>query len=111
MVLWFSPAAGFTLGASGAVFGLMGGLLVVAFKVGGDVRGILIWLGLNAVITFTFPNISWQGHLGGLLGGTAIAAALVYAPRERRTLAQTLGVGAVMLVVLVAIIARLAVLP
>ena len=74
------------------IFGLMGGLLVIALKVGGDVRGILIWLGLNVVITFTFPGISWQGHLGGLLGGIVIAAALVYAPRERRTLVQTLGV-------------------
>ena len=107
VVFWFAPVAAFTLGASGAIFGLMGALLVVAFKVGGDVRGILIWLGLNVVITFTFPNISWQGHLGGLLGGLVIGAILVYAPRERRTLYQTLGVSAFLLLVVAANMARI----
>ena len=85
LVYWLADPAGSTLGASGAVFGLMGALLVLAVKVRGDVRGILTWVGINAVITFLFPNISWQGHLGGFLGGVLIAALLVYAPRQRRT--------------------------
>ena len=46
---------------------------------------ILIWIGINAVLTFTFSGISWQGHLGGFVGGVVIAAILVYAPRQRRT--------------------------
>ena len=85
LVYWLADPAGSTIGASGAVFGLMGALLVLAVKVRGDVRGILTWVGINAVITFLFPNISWQGHLGGFLGGALIAAMLVYAPRKRRT--------------------------
>ena len=67
----------------------MGALLVVAIKVGGDVRGILTWIGINFVITFVVAGISWQGHVGGFLGGLAIGAILVYAPRgPRRTAVQ-----------------------
>ena len=106
LVYWFAPLYSYTLGASGAVFGLLGGLLVIALKVRGDVRGILTWLGINAVITFALPNISWQGHLGGLLGGLAIAGVLVYAPRNRRTAVQALGVGGVLLLAVAAVITR-----
>lgn len=106
LVYWLAPTAGSTLGASGAVFGLMGALLVLALKVRGDARGIMTWVGLNAVITFVFPNISWQGHLGGFLGGAAIAALLVYAPRQRRTAWQVSGLVALTLVLVAAIAAR-----
>jgi len=81
-----------TLGASGAVFGLMGALLVVALKVRGDVRGLMTWLGINAVITVLGASfISWQGHLGGFLGGVVVAAVLVHSPRTRRTAWQVAG--------------------
>jgi membrane associated rhomboid family serine protease len=105
-----SPEYQPTLGASGAIFGLMGGLLVLAFKVSGNVQGIAVWLGINAVITLTFPNISWQGHLGGFLGGLAIAAVIVYAPRARRSLVQGVGIAMVLAVVLIAIVLRTAAL-
>ena len=108
---WLSPEQGTTAGASTAVFGLIGALVVVAYKVGGNVQQILIWLGLNLVITFTFPNISWQGHLGGLLGGLAVAAALVYAPRgSRRSLVQAVALVAIAVVLLAAAAARAVVL-
>jgi membrane associated rhomboid family serine protease len=101
MVMWFAAPDQLTLGASGAIFGLMGGLLVVALKVGGDVRGMLTWIGINFVITFLFiGRISWQGHVGGLVGGLLVAGVLVYAPRQRRTLWQVAGV--VLVAVLVA---------
>jgi membrane associated rhomboid family serine protease len=86
LVYWLAAEHSATLGASGAVFGLMGALLVVAFKVGGNVQSILTWIGINVVITVVGAQfISWQAHLGGFLGGVAIAAALVYAPRRNRT--------------------------
>jgi membrane associated rhomboid family serine protease len=51
----------------------------------------------------TSQNISWQGHLGGLVTGGLVAAALVYAPRERRNLLQA-GAVVTLLVVFVALI-------
>jgi membrane associated rhomboid family serine protease len=99
-IYWLSPEYQSTLGASGAVFGLMGGLIVVGHKIGGQVQGLLMWLGINVALTFLVPNVSWQGHFGGLVGGGLIAALLVYAPKQRRTAVQ-LG-GLVLLGVLLA---------
>ena len=106
-MLWAGPEYGGTHGASGAIFGLMGALLVVALKVGGDVRGILTWIGINFVITLAFNNsISWQGHLGGFLGGLAVAGVLVYAPKgPRRTSFQLAGVSGIAVLVLAALVA------
>ena len=105
LVYWAAPQYTATLGASGAVFGLMGALLVVAYKVRGQVQQILIWLGINAVLTLTF-GFSWQGHLGGFLGGVVIAVILVYAPRTHRTMWQVVGLSLFGLILLVAIFAR-----
>jgi membrane associated rhomboid family serine protease len=63
---------------------MIGAILLVALKHKGNVRSILIWLGLNVALTFFWPNVSWQGHLGGFLGGLAIAAVLMYAPKGNR---------------------------
>ena len=87
-VMLFSDAHGMTVGASGAIFGLLGAMAVIAVKTGGDVQGLLSLLGINLLITFTVPMISWQGHLGGLVGGALVALGMVYAPRTQRTLVQ-----------------------
>ena len=85
MVRWVSSPYIITMGASGAIFGMMGAVLLIAWKHQGDVRSILMWLGINVVITFVGSSyISWQGHLGGLLGGLAVTAVLVWLPREQR---------------------------
>ncbi len=110
-VYWLAEPTSATLGASGAIFGLLGAYLVVALKVGGDVQTIVIWLAINAVITFTVPNVSWQGHLGGFVGGAIISAILVYAPRgDRRALIQYAGIAALVVVLAAATVARTLVL-
>lgn len=107
-VYWFSPQFSPTLGASGAVYGLMGALLVISLKVRINVQGLLVLIGINLLLTFTISNISWQGHLGGLVGGAAAAAVLVYAPRQRRTPLQVAGLVALTALTIVTIMARTA---
>jgi membrane associated rhomboid family serine protease len=110
-VYWLSDPASPTLGASGAIFGLMGALLVLALKVKADVNQLLMWIGINFAITFFARGyISWQGHLGGFLGGVVLAWLLAYAPRERRTAWQGVGFAAVALLVVLAVVVRTAAL-
>ena len=106
LVMWLSDPSTQTLGASGAIFGLLGALLVMVYKVRGDYRTVLTWLAINLVYTFGFGSgISWQGHVGGLIGGFVMAAIIVYAPRKDRARTQLLGsIGfVVLLLVLVAV--------
>ncbi|MBZ5738210.1 rhomboid family intramembrane serine protease [Nocardioides mangrovi] len=110
LVYWAAPEYQPTLGASGAIFGLMGALLVVALKMRVNPQQVLMWIGINFVLTFTISNISWQGHLGGFAGGALCAAVLVYAPRQRRTAIQVAGLALIGVVIAVAIVARTAAL-
>lgn len=76
--LLISPG-GFTVGASGAIFGLMGAIVVGQRAAGIDPwrSGILTWIVINLVFTLVVPGISIGGHLGGLAGGL-IAGALLF---------------------------------
>ncbi|KIZ19411.1 rhomboid family intramembrane serine protease [Streptomyces natalensis] len=95
--------AGFSLGASGAIFGLLGATAVLMRRLRYDMKPVLILLGLNLVFTFTWPNISWQAHIGGLVVGAAVAYGMVHAPRGRRNLVQA-ATCAVALLAIVAVV-------
>lgn len=83
-------------GASTAIFGLFIAYFVVARKAGVDTQQILITIGLNLAITFTFSGISKAGHIGGLITGGLVALVLVYAPRgAQQTRIQIAGVAAI----------------
>jgi membrane associated rhomboid family serine protease len=73
------------IGASGAVFGLLGALLVIGRHIGANITAIAILLGINLVIGF-LPGrgISWQAHVGGLVTGALIG--LIYARTRTRRL-------------------------
>lgn len=108
-----------TLGASGAVFGLMGALLLISMRSRADIKSIAIWLVASIAMSFFSPGVSWQGHVGGLLGGLAVAAIFAYAPRrlgrgpvvsigakDRRPLIQWAGTAVVVALLLVAVALR-----
>ena len=80
---------GATLGASGAVLGLVGALLVISRARGMDVTWILAYVAITAVISFTIPNISWQGHLGGFVTGAAVAWLFLQDTKRRRNKTRT----------------------
>jgi membrane associated rhomboid family serine protease len=98
--LLFSPLIP-TVGASGAIFGIFGALIVVAHA-----RGISIWqsglggmLLLNLVLSVSIPGIAIGGHLGGLAGGL-ICGWLVVEVGERRRMRMAAMAGCVLLGVL-----------
>ena len=87
-----------TVGASGAVFGLCSTMFVVQRRFGRDTSGIVALLAINAVISFLGANISWQGHLGGLVVGGIVAAIYAWAPRGKR---QSVGIAGTVAVAVV----------
>jgi membrane associated rhomboid family serine protease len=75
--IWMHPNP--TVGASGAIFGVLGGLFILERRrhiaTGGQVAGLIV---LNLVITFAFAgSISVGGHVGGLIGGMLLMLALL----------------------------------
>ncbi|KAB2972233.1 rhomboid family intramembrane serine protease [Streptomyces sp. SS1-1] len=97
-----------SLGASGAIFGLGAAYYVLARRIGADMRSVnrfmlflLLWMLLSAGLT------SWQGHLGGLLTGAAVTAALAYAPRgPRQALIQAAACAGVLVLLAMAAFAK-----
>ena len=75
-----------TVGASGAVFGLMAAAFVVARDRGLDdlASQIGFFVIINLVFTFSIPNISIGGHLGGLAAGGLVALAMAAGGRRGR---------------------------
>ncbi|NLC53092.1 MAG: rhomboid family intramembrane serine protease [Firmicutes bacterium] len=70
-----------SVGASGAIFGLLGALLYFSIRRPQVAKGLFgrsLWvvLGLNLVLSFVLPGIDYMGHLGGLIGGLLWAYAL-----------------------------------
>ena len=110
-VMWLSNQHMQTLGASGAIFGLMGALLVVGLKIRANVQQLVFWIGLNVVFTITAGSyISWQGHFGGLLGGGLLAGLVVFAPRQGRVAFQWIAMGLFAVVCLALVAVRVAAL-
>ncbi|MER6303849.1 rhomboid family intramembrane serine protease [Kitasatospora sp. NPDC001539] len=79
-----------SLGASGAVFGLIGATIVMQLRNRAALGPAVAFLVFNLVVTFSRPTIDWRAHLGGLALGALTAFGLMYAPRARRGLVQGL---------------------
>jgi membrane associated rhomboid family serine protease len=73
---YFASMYGASVGASGAIFGLFGAMVIVGKKIGADIRSIVVIIGINFFIGFAMGGVDWRAHLGGLIGGV-VAANLV----------------------------------
>ena len=106
----FSHPGQASLGASGAVFGLMGALLVVGRRLGTDPRSVLILLAINLAFPLVVrgTNIDWRAHLGGLLAGVVCSLALAGDPRRRWRAVQLGGVVSSLVVIAGVVLIRTA---
>jgi membrane associated rhomboid family serine protease len=98
------------VGASGAIFGLFGAMLIIARHIGADVWQIAIVIGINLAFPFVLAlfgggsaQISWQAHVGGLVAGAAVG--FVFA-RTRAARQRTLQI-VLLVVVTIALLALL----
>ncbi|MGW5341489.1 rhomboid family intramembrane serine protease [Streptomyces sp. HUAS TT3] len=70
-----------TLGASGAVFGLLGATVVLARRLRYEMRPVITMVVLMLVLTFVpfggSLSVSWQAHVGGLLTGLLLGLAML----------------------------------
>jgi membrane associated rhomboid family serine protease len=105
-VYLFTPPPVATIGASGAVFGVLGAALVISFQRKMDTSWLLMLLGFNLIYSFVAPGVSWQGHLGGLVAGLGLGAVFAYSPRDRRTLVQWGGFTLLLAICVVLVVIR-----
>jgi membrane associated rhomboid family serine protease len=97
-----------TVGASGAVFGLMGAAFIELRHRGVDPMqaGIGGLIAINLVISFLIPGIAWGGHIGGLIGGGLAALALQTGDRYR---SQIVGLAGCVVIAAVSVVAAISV--
>ncbi|WP_406025359.1 rhomboid family intramembrane serine protease [Nocardioides sp. NBC_00850] len=107
LVVWASAPAGSTVGASGAIFGLLGVLVVLFVRAGQSLAPLLPVLLINAGITFFGNGISWQGHVGGFVGGLVVAWIYTSLRADRKAPLQWAALGAFTLALLALIGVRI----
>jgi len=105
--LWFSGLMTVSVGASGAVFGLMTATIVVGRNMQIDTSQIMFWLGLNVVLGFLSPGIDWRAHLGGAVLGALTAVVLTGPMRASADAkARWVSVGLLLVVLGVSVVLR-----
>ncbi|MBU2663464.1 rhomboid family intramembrane serine protease [Actinoplanes bogorensis] len=102
----FTPQNAQAAGASTSIFGLVLAMIVVNRRLRLDISQLIPLLVVNLIFTFSIPNVSIAGHIGGLVVGGAVAFVLAYAPTKRRSQIQALGCAAVFVVLIVAAVLR-----
>jgi membrane associated rhomboid family serine protease len=101
-VVWLADPTTAVVGASGAIFGLMGAFLVIQRRLGGQTTQLFVLLAINLVIGFVPGwNIAWQAHLGGLVAGALVGLVFVETRKRNQQGLQTgllIAIAAVLLI-------------
>jgi membrane associated rhomboid family serine protease len=103
---WFSDPRTIGIGASGAIFGLMGAYVVVGKALRSDITQVVGLIALNVVIGFVVGGIDWRAHLGGLVTGALVAAVFAFGPTRRNVALQVVSVIAVLALLGAAVVVR-----
>jgi len=103
--LWFSDLNSNSIGASGAIFGLLTATIVIGRHLRADVSQLIVLLVINAALGFT-GGIDWRAHLGGALTGALIAAIYVQDQKGTSRVLQRLGTIGVFIGLIVLIFLR-----
>jgi len=106
LVYWAAAPYTPTLGASGAIFGLLGALIVLFLRRGLPVQQLVIVAALNFYLTFSSSGISWQAHLGGFLGGLVIGAIMSFTSSLRQQRLQWTGLAGAGVLLVIAVVIR-----
>lgn len=99
-VLLFGDPAATTVGASGAIYGLMGAYFILLRAIGQRSGQLMGLIAINLIFSFLNPGISWQAHIGGLAIGAAVAgiyAATRKAEQKRVQIAALVGLTVVLI--------------
>lgn len=101
----FSPLRTLSVGASGAIFGLMTAWIVISRRLDRDATQIIVLLAINVVLGFVLTGVDWRAHLGGAATGAVTALVLTTGRGEqgRRRLGQQALVTSLILVGLAAV--------
>lgn len=106
-ISWLTPV----VGASGAIFGLFGALLVLNRHLGRSSAAMYATIAINAAFGFIYPGIAWQAHLGGLVTGAACAAIIVAFRHQGVRQRVWLALGGVLAVLVAVVVVKYLALP
>jgi len=101
-MLVLAPFTG-AVGASGAIFGMFGALVVIQRKLGGPIRQLIVLIVINlaiGVVPIFGAHIAWQAHVGGLVGGL-LAGLVLTETRKRSQLPLQIGLLALLAIVVI----------
>ena len=103
---WFSDLNTVSVGASGAIFGLITATIVIGREMRSDVSQLVLLLGLNVVIGFLQPGIDWRAHFGGAVVGAVVAYVFTKGTRLNRDQIHRAGIAGIFVVLVLATLAR-----
>lgn len=106
-ISWLTPV----VGASGAIFGLFGALLVLNRHLGRSSAAMYATIAINAAFGFIYPGIAWQAHLGGLVTGAACASIIVAFRHQGVRQRVWLALGGVLAVLVAVVVVKYLALP